>query len=69
MTYYNNINRPPSQLPGTLVDDLVPGESSLSTLDCGNDVANPTMSWTTDAYAFAESYSVWGWAKNTGVCD
>jgi len=25
------------------------------------------MNWT-EEYAFAESYAVWGWAKNNGDC-
>jgi len=26
------------------------------------------MSWETSEYAFAESYAVWGWARNAGDC-
>jgi hypothetical protein len=31
-------------------------------------VTNPSMDWT-EEYAFAESYAVWGWARNYGNCD
>jgi len=35
-------------------------------LDCGYEVVNPTLDWSTAEYAFAESYAVWGWAMNYG---
>jgi len=41
----------------------------VNTLDCGFVDTNPTLDWSTSEYAFAESYAVWGWARNQGTCD
>jgi len=44
-----------------MVDDLLPGESTISNENCGYE-NDRTIDWTSGDYSFAESYAVWGWA-------
>jgi hypothetical protein len=60
--YFGLINTPPSMRPGNFVHDFYPGETSFDNLNCGSVATPESLDWSTDAYALAESYAVWGWA-------
>jgi O-methyltransferase involved in polyketide biosynthesis len=56
-------------LPGHFAMNIAAGETEYAIQNCHeNNYALPALSWSSEEYAFAESYAVWGWARFDGDC-